>query len=49
MSQNLTYPYSITSKRTHGILSYGNNESVEPTSSPEAIFDIIRTFGTVQP
>ncbi len=30
-------------------INHCNDESVEPTSSTEAIFDIIGTFGTVQP
>ncbi len=53
MTQNLIYPYSLTSKRAHyGILivpSHCNDESAEPFSSTKAIFDIIGTFDTVQP
>ncbi len=30
-------------------ISHCNDESVEPTSFTEAIFDIISTFGTIQP
>ncbi len=50
MAQNLTYPYTTTSKRTNiKRISHCNDESVEPTGFAEAIFDIITTFGTVQP
>ncbi len=30
-------------------ISHCNDESVEPTTSTEAIFDIIGTLGTIQP
>ncbi len=46
-----TYLYGVTSKRTHYEklrLSHYNDESAEPTSSTDAIFDIIGNFGTVQ-
>ncbi len=52
MSQNITYPCGITLKRTHYEIlrvSHCYVESVGPTSSTEAIFDIIDTFGTIQP
>ncbi len=50
MFQNLAFPNSITSRTYYEILqsiSHYNDESVEPTSSTEAIFDIIGTFGTI--
>ncbi len=52
MSQNFTYPYSINYKKNTlwniTSISHCNDESVEPTGSTEAIFDIIGMSSTVQ-
>ncbi len=48
MPQNLTHPYTVQLQKEHDKrISQCNDESLEPTSSAETIFDIIATFGNV--